>query len=84
MSPMKQNVKIYSAGARKVLDRFAEQKKKSVMALCLVTVMAFMWVRGSGVIKRSVPVSSSHKPPMLRYQAPISRKYSFDNEQAFG
>ncbi|MHC4300319.1 MAG: hypothetical protein ACYS7Y_23850 [Planctomycetota bacterium] len=38
-------MRIYSAGARRVLDRLAEQKKKSVMALCLVTVMAFMWVR---------------------------------------
>lgn len=42
---MGQNVRIYGAGARKVLERMAEQKRKSVMALCLITVMAFMWVR---------------------------------------
>ncbi|MEA3224938.1 MAG: hypothetical protein U9Q07_03235 [Planctomycetota bacterium] len=42
---MKQNVRNNTAGARKVLDRLAEEKKKSVMALCLISVMAFMWVR---------------------------------------
>lgn len=42
---MKQNIANNSTGAKKVLERLAEEKKKSVTALCLVTVMAFMWIR---------------------------------------
>ncbi len=32
-------------GARKLLKRLAEEKKRGVTALCLVTVMVFMWIR---------------------------------------
>ena len=42
---MKQNMTNNSTGARKVLERLAEEKKKSVTALCLISVMAFMWIR---------------------------------------
>ena len=42
---MKQNIANNSTGAKKVLERLAEEKKKSVTALCLITVMAFMWIR---------------------------------------
>jgi len=34
-----------NTGARKMLDRLAEEKKKSVTALCLIAVMVFMWIR---------------------------------------
>ena len=56
---MRQNVRNNSAGARKVLQRLAEEKKKSVMALCLITVMAFMWVR---VLTRKTPEGAEAAP----------------------
>lgn len=38
--------------ANRLFNRLAAQKKKTVLALCLITVMAFMWVR---VLTRSKP-----------------------------
>lgn len=35
-----------------MLDRLAEEKKKSVTALCLITLMVFMWIR---VLTRKAP-----------------------------
>jgi hypothetical protein len=56
---MKQNIANNSTGARKVLERLAEEKKKSVMALCLITVMAFMWIR---VLTRKTPQGAEAAP----------------------
>ena len=42
---MKQSVRNSSTGAKKLLKRLAEDKKRSVTALCLVTVMVFMWIK---------------------------------------
>ncbi len=42
---MTQNTKNGSTSARKILDKLAEEKKKSATALCLITVMAVMWIR---------------------------------------
>ena len=44
-SPMKQNMKDNYAGIRKILERLADEKKKSVTALSLMAVMAVMWVK---------------------------------------
>ncbi len=41
-----------SNGARKLFERLAAEKKKSVTALCLIAVMAFMWIR---VLARKAP-----------------------------
>ena len=42
---MMKNVKNNNAGIGKILARLGEEKKKSVTALCLISVMAFMWIR---------------------------------------
>jgi len=42
---MMKNVRTNNAGAGKILARLGEEKKKSVTALCLISVMAFMWIR---------------------------------------
>ena len=39
------NIRTNNAGAGKILARLGEEKKKSVAALCLISVMAFMWIR---------------------------------------
>jgi hypothetical protein len=56
---MRQNIANNSTGAKKVLERLAEEKKKSVTALCLITVMAFMWVR---VLTRKTPEGAEAAP----------------------
>ncbi len=48
---MRQNVN--NSGNRLFnLNRFAAEKKKTVLVLCLITLMAFMWVR---VLTRKAP-----------------------------
>jgi len=42
---MKQNVRNDGKGANRVFSRLAAEKKKSIVALCLIAVMGFMWVR---------------------------------------
>ena len=42
---MTQNARNNNTGARKVFERLAEEKKKSVTALCLIAIMAVMWIR---------------------------------------
>jgi hypothetical protein len=52
---MKQNLKNGGSGGNRVLGRLAAEKKKTVMAVCLITVMVFMWVR---VLGRKGPQSA--------------------------
>jgi hypothetical protein len=47
-----------SAGARKVLERLTEDKK-TVMALCLIALMAFMWIR---VLTKKTPQGAEAEP----------------------
>lgn len=42
---MKQSIRNSSTGAKKLFRRLAEDKKRSVTAVCLVAVMVFMWIR---------------------------------------
>src|SRR5665213_3007469 len=46
--------------------------------------MAFMWLMGSGVSRRSAPHASWHRPPASAYHVPAHRKYSLGNTQPFG
>ncbi len=72
---MRQKTANNSTGAKKVIERLAEEKKKSVTALCLITLMAFMWIR---VLTRKTPQgaeaapgtqqSSSENPPNEKYR----------------
>ena len=52
---MKQNVRNDGEGANRVFSRFAAEKKKGIVALCLIAVMGFMWVR---VLVRKTPKSA--------------------------
>ena len=57
---MMRNTGNKNKGARKMLDRLAEEKKKSVTALCLIAVMAFMWIR---VFTKKAPQSADAAAP---------------------
>ncbi len=52
---MKQNVRSDGKGANRVFSRLAAEKKKSIVALCLIALMGFMWVR---VLVRKTPKSA--------------------------
>lgn len=52
---MKQNVRGDGKGANRVFSRLAAEKKKSIVALCLIALMGFMWVR---VLLRKAPKSA--------------------------
>ena len=56
---MRQDIANNSTGAKKVLERLAEEKKKSVTALCLIAVMAFMWIR---VLTKKTPQGAEAAP----------------------
>ena len=49
---MRQNVRSNVNSTVRILNQLAAQKKKTVLALCLITLMAFMWVR---VLTRTEP-----------------------------
>lgn len=42
---MRQNMVNNNNGARKILNQITAEKKKATMAVCLILLMAFMWVR---------------------------------------
>lgn len=49
---MRQNVRNSRSSAKSLLNQLAVEKKKAVITLCLIGVMAFMWVR---VLTRKTP-----------------------------
>ncbi|MFA5251078.1 MAG: hypothetical protein WC454_00635 [Phycisphaerae bacterium] len=53
---MKQNIKENGYKGSRILDRLAAEKKKTAIAVCLITAMAFMWVR---VLVRKGPQSAN-------------------------
>jgi len=53
---MKQNLKNSGNRSNKLFGRLAAEKKKTVIAVCLITVMVFMWVR---VLGRKGPQSAN-------------------------
>jgi len=56
---MKQNVSYNSSGTWRLFDRLAAEKKKSVMALCLIALMTVLWVR---VLTSKSPQSAEAAP----------------------
>ena len=52
---MKQNVRSDGKGANRVFSRLAAEKKKGIVALCLIALMGSMWVR---VLLRKTPEST--------------------------
>jgi len=53
---MRQNLQNNSSGAGRAFSQFAVDKKKAVFALCLIAIMAFMWVR---VLTKKSPQSAA-------------------------
>jgi hypothetical protein len=53
---MKQNLKNGGSGGNRIFSRLAAEKKKTVIAVCLITVMVFMWVK---VLGRKGPQSAN-------------------------
>jgi hypothetical protein len=53
---MKQNLKNGGSGGNKLFSRLAAEKKKTAIAVCLITVMFFMWVK---VLGRKGPQSAN-------------------------
>ena len=53
---MKQNLKNGGSGGNRLFSRLAAEKKKTVIAVCLITLMVFMWVR---VLGRKGPQSAN-------------------------
>lgn len=49
---MRQNARNSGNVANRLFNQFAVQKKKTVLALCLITLMAFMWIK---VLTRAAP-----------------------------
>ena len=49
---MRENLKNNANGANRLFRRLAAEKKKSMTALCLIAVMAFMWIR---VLSKKTP-----------------------------
>lgn len=56
---MKQNVSYNRSGTKRLFDRLAAEKKKSVMALCLIALMTILWVR---VLTRNSPQGAEAAP----------------------
>jgi hypothetical protein len=52
---MRQNVRNDGNGAKRLVGRLAAEKKKSATALCLIALMAFMWIR---VLTKKAPEGS--------------------------
>ncbi len=52
---MKQNVRNDGREVNRFFSKFAAEKKKSIVALCLIAVMGFMWVR---VLLKKTPQSA--------------------------
>jgi hypothetical protein len=53
---MKQNLRNSGNRSNRIFGRLAAEKKKTVIAVCLITVMVFMWVR---VLGRKGPQSAN-------------------------
>ncbi len=49
---MRQNARNIGNVANRLVNQLAVQKKKTVLALCLITLMAFMWIK---VLTRAAP-----------------------------
>ncbi|MHC4556024.1 MAG: hypothetical protein ACYTFW_04145 [Planctomycetota bacterium] len=49
---MRQNVRNSGKTAKRLFEQLAVEKKKTVTAICLITVMAFMWLK---VLTRNTP-----------------------------
>ena len=52
---MKQDMRNSGGGAKRLISQLAAEKKKTVIALCLIALMGFMWVR---VLSKKTPQSA--------------------------
>ncbi|MHC4426265.1 MAG: hypothetical protein ACYSYV_09230 [Planctomycetota bacterium] len=56
---MRQDVRNSGNGAKRLFERLAAEKKKSVIALCLITVMVLMWVKA---LTKKAPAGAEAAP----------------------
>jgi len=56
---MKQNISDNSSSTKRLFERFAAEKKKSVMAVCLIALMTLLWVR---VLTKNSPQTAESAP----------------------
>jgi hypothetical protein len=70
---MRQNIKNSGNQANRLFGRLAAEKKKTVTALCLIAVMAFMWIR---VLSRNSPEIAQAAPAQKKSDEDISESNS--------
>ena len=56
---MKQALKNSGVTVNRLLNKYASDRKKAVLAVCLIVVMAFMWIR---LISKKAPKSANAAP----------------------
>lgn len=73
---MEQNAKNTVNGANRLVGRLAAEKKKTVTALCLIALMAFMWARLLGK-KTPVTAAASQRQENVDQDVNVELKISF-------
>ncbi len=74
---MKQNLKNNGNGANRLFSQLAAEKKKAICALCLIAVMAFMWVK---LLSKKTPETAAaalRREEAAREQSNSQLKISF-------
>ncbi len=74
---MKQNLKNNGNGANRLFSQLAAEKKKTICALCLIAVMAFMWVK---LLSKKTPETAAaalRREEAAREQSNSQLKISF-------
>jgi len=77
---VKQNIRSNSKPSNRVMSRLAAEKKKTVMALCLIAVMAFMWLR---VFIGKTPQSAEAAPLMVQGTNPNASASKSESKVSF-
>jgi len=74
---MKQNLNNSGNGANRLMSQLAAEKKKTVMALCLIAVMVFMWVKLLGKKTPETAEAAMRQDEAMREQSNSQLKISF-------
>jgi len=74
---VKQNLNNSGNGANRLMSQLAAEKKKTVMALCLIAVMVFMWVKLLGKKTPETAEAAMRQDEAMREQSNSQLKISF-------
>jgi len=74
---MKQNLKNNANGANRLFSQLAAEKKKTVMVLCLIAVMVFMWVKLLGKKTPETAAAALRRDEAMGEQSNSQLKISF-------